>query len=183
MPKQPFTAFCFIMFIYLLKTISVAFPIRVIQITVGAFYSAGTAFLVNLTGSTLGFITAYAIGKMLGEEYVTGLADRYPRFRAIVNCQHNSTVFFSFILRMMSFIPVDVASMYMGATKSNFCKYLVGSIIGTIPEIVIATAMGQHLLDPLSKGFLIPFSLLTMLSVLSFICYLIYIRKYSHTDT
>ncbi|WP_303789714.1 TVP38/TMEM64 family protein [Ruminococcus flavefaciens] len=182
MPEQPFPAFCFIMLMYLLKTVSIAFPVKAIQITVGALYPKALAFLINLTGSILGFITAYFIGKMLGKEYVVKLADKYPRFKAVIECQSNGTVFFSIILRTMTFIPLDVASMYMGASESSFGKYLFGSIIGIIPSVAIATSMGYYLLDPFSKGFILPFSLLTLMSVVSFVCGLIYIRKHIPTD-
>ena len=177
MPEQPFMAFCFIMLMYLLKSISIAFPVRVIQITVGALYPMLWAFLINLTGSTLGFITAYYIGKLLGEAYVDKLVSKYPKFKAMIGLQNSGTVFFSIILRTMTFIPLDVASMYMGASKSNFRKYLLGSVIGIIPSAAIATSMGNSLLDPLSKEFIKPFLLLSLMSVLSFVCYVIYIKR------
>ena len=65
MPEQPFIAFCFIMLMYLLKTISIAFPAMAIRITIGALYPEPMAFLINLTGSILGFITAYYIERCL----------------------------------------------------------------------------------------------------------------------
>lgn len=182
MPEQPFPAFCFIMLMYLLKTVSVAFPIRAIQITVGAVFPKYLAFLINLTGSILGFITAYFLGKLLGEDYVEKLVDKYPKFKAIIKCQNNGAAYFSVILRMMNFVPGDVASMYMGASRSSFGKYLFGSIIGIIPSVAIATSMGYYLLDPFSKGFILPFSLLALMSVASFVCGLIYIRKHIPTD-
>ena len=182
MPEQPFIAFCFIMLMYLLKTISIAFPAMAIRITVGALYPEPLAFLINLTGSTLGFITAYYIGKLLGEAYVDKLVSKYPKFKTMIAFQNSGTVFFSFILRTMTFIPLDVASMYMGASKSNFRKYLLGSVIGIIPSVAIATSMENSLLDPLSKEFIKPFLLLSLMSVLSFVCYLMYIKKRSRTD-
>ena len=123
------------------------------------------------------------IGKMLGEEYVSKLVDKHPKLKAIIECQNNGTAFFCFILRMMTFVPGDVASMYIGASKSSFGKYIIGSIVGIIPSVVIATYMGHYFLDPLSKGFILPFSLLSIMSVVSLVCYMIYIRKHTHTDT
>lgn len=46
----------------------------------------------------------------------------------------------------------------------------------------IATSMGNSLLDPLSKEFIKPFLLLSLMSVLSLVCYLMYIKKRSRTD-
>ncbi len=185
MPSKPMTATCYSLLIYALKSLSVMFPKRAIEIAVGAVFPKGWAFVINLTGSALGFAIAYFMGKALGEEYVDKLVYRYPKFKAIVECQNSSTVFISFFLRTMTFIPIDVASMYMGASKSSFGKYMLGSVIGIIPSVIIGTFMGQYFLDPFSKGFILSFALLAVMSVISLICYLLYIRKHArpHSDT
>lgn len=179
MPEQPFAAVCFILLMYLLKTLAVSFPIRVIELAAGAVFPAAWAYLLNLTGNMLGFAVAYGMGRLLGADFVSQLTDRYPKFKTMVRCQHSSTVFFCIIVRSITFIPSDIISMYLGASKSDFGKYMLGSTVGVLPSVAIATYLGHYLLEPRSLQFLVSIGLLAFLSVVSLIVYLLYIRKYA----
>ena len=55
----------------------------------------------------------------------------------LIQRQSSNIVFFSFFLRTLLFLPLEAVSMYFGAVKADFKKYMLGSILGMLPNIVI----------------------------------------------
>ncbi|WP_295082069.1 hypothetical protein [Ruminococcus sp.] len=56
------------MLLYAFKTISVIFPYKVLQITVGMKFSIIPAFFINLAGSAVSFAVGYLMGRFYGTE-------------------------------------------------------------------------------------------------------------------
>ena len=52
-------------------------------------------------------------------------------------------------------IPLHVASIYMGAAGFDYGKFLLGSMIGLLPEMVSMTVIGMSATDVSSPVFVI----------------------------
>ena len=126
---------------------------------------------------TICLILQYMVGRLSGKEAMESTVRKYPRFAEIVGRGQNNSVFLSFYLRVISILPGDIVSMYLGASGTRFVPYLFASLLGTMPGIICATLLGMNITDPTSPMFWISLGLNILLSVLSAAGYLIYKKK------
>ena len=176
-PSTPWRAVVFMIALYAAKSMSVFFPIIVLHVAGGFLFSPAVAVLVNSMGTIVGFIVPYLIGRISGADYADNLMVKYPKFADVISKLDSKEFVMSFFLRIISCLPGDIVSMYFGATKASFTKYLLGSFIGTLPGIITATLLGMSVTDPSSPMFWVSLSLTVGISVFSFIFYFIWQKK------
>lgn len=176
-PESPFLAALFLFGLYALKSISVVFPIILLQIASGFLFPAPIALLVNLIGAVIDFALPYFLGKFTGAEAAEKKISKNPNLIRLFEKQHKHEFFLTFFLRVISCLPSDLVSMYMGALKFKFGGYLAASMLGALPGIIPATFMGQSITDPLSPQFIIALSIIIVCSILSFVLYYFYTKK------
>lgn len=176
-PESPFLAAFFLFGLYALKSISVVFPIILLQIASGFLFPAPIALLINLIGAVIDFTLPYFLGKFTGADAAEKKIAKNPTLVRLFEKQHKHEFFLTFFLRVISCLPADLVSMYLGALKFKFDRYLVASMLGTLPGLVPATFMGQSITDPVSPEFITALSITIICSVLSFLIYYIYTKK------
>lgn len=176
-PANPFLAACVLLLIYAVKSMSVIFPLMVIRITTGHLFSAGTALLINIAGIIICFIIPYWIGHSSGADIISSLKSKYPRLESWLNLQKNNDLFICFFLRIIGCLPGDIVSMYFGATRVSFVPYLLGSLLGALPNTITATFMGHSLTAPESPMFIISAILTVTLAGLSLFFHFFYRKK------
>lgn len=166
-PKSPFLAACMMLLLYAGKSMSIVFPMMVLQIVGGHLFPTPVALLVNILGMVVLLTLPYWVGYFSGSELIAKLMKKYPKLAMAVEYQQQDSFFVTFFLRVISILPGDVVSMYFGATKVPFWTYLWGSSLGTVPGVITATLMGSALTDPTSPMFIVSGLLTVFLSVLS----------------
>ena len=70
-PSTPFLIVLFILILYALKSLSVFFPVIVLQVAVGLLFQSFWAVLLNIAGMAVAFALPYAIGYYSGAAMVT----------------------------------------------------------------------------------------------------------------
>ncbi len=176
-PKNQLLSALTMLLLYVLKTVSVIFPYKVLQITVGMEFSLIPAFFINLAGSVLSSAVGYLMGRFYGTEAVKKIVQKNKKLSLLIERQSNNIVFFSFFLRTLLFLPLEAVSMYFGAVKANFKEYLLGSTLGLLPNIVISSIMCDNLTKPASPAFFVSVVLFIFISVIAIIWYAKYIKK------
>ena len=154
-PKNQLLSALAMLMLYVFKTVSVIFPYKVLQITVGMQFSIIPAFFINLAGSILSSAVGYFMGRFYGTEAVKKAVEKNKKLLLLIERQSSNIIFFSFFLRTLIFLPLEAVSMYFGAVKSDFKKYILGSTLGLLPNIVISTLMCDNITRPTSTAFLI----------------------------
>ena len=96
----------------------------------------------------------YFIGKNIGASAVNYIREKYPKTEAIHKARSKTTSFFAYIVRMVR-IPSDIASLYMGAINVNYKRYLLGSLLGMLPHMIIYPIIGMSASDISSPAFII----------------------------
>ena len=177
-PQNKFLAALFLLGLFALKSISVFFPIIVLQIASGFLFPAPIALLVNLIGTAIGFALPYALGRFLGSETAAKKINKNEKIRRIIQKQRKHEFFLSFFLRVISCLPSDLVSMYLGVLRFKFPHYLLSSMLGALPGIIPATFMGQSIRDPLSPQFIGAVAITLICSAISIIYYYFYCRKH-----
>lgn len=176
-PQNVFLAAVVIIGIFALKSITFVFPIIVIQIATGHLFSVWGALLVNLLGLIVCITLPYFMGRILGMEKLDKFISKYPALIKLMEKQNDNTFFLCFFLRVISCLPGDVVTLYLGATKAPFMKNLIGGVLGTLPTMILATLMGTNIQNPDSYSFWILLGLTILLSLSSILIYHIYRKK------
>lgn len=176
-PENPFLATVVLIAMYGLKSLSVFFPLIVLEVAGGYLFSPGTAILVNTGGVAVCLILPYLVGCLSGAEAVEGAMRKYPRFADIVGKGQKNEVFLSFFLRIISCLPGDIVSIWFGASGARFVPYLFASLLGTMPGVICATLLGMNITDPTSPMFWVSLGMNVLLSVLSAVGYFVYKKQ------
>lgn len=130
---------------YGLKSMSVVFPLTALFVAIGAIYPFGIAVLVNILGLSVSFTIPYLVGRASGGELVDAIAGKYPKARKLVDYSHDNNLFASYISRAVVVVPGDVVSMIHGALRMPYKPYLLGSLVGVLPEMLVQTYIGAKL--------------------------------------
>lgn len=178
-PANPWLAAAFFVLLYSIKSLSVFFPLMILHIAVGVLFNPAAAVLINLLGTAAVLLLPYGIGRFTGAEFVDQLTKKFPKLAEIIKYQQGNTFFLSFFLRVISCLPGDIVSIYLGMIKIPFNRYFIGSFLGTLPGIITATFIGTSITDPASPVFIISVFLTVAMSVSSFLIYVIWKKKNS----
>ena len=166
-PRQAGAAILFLLLLYGLKSLSVAFPLSALEAAGGLLFPFPWALTVNLCGVLL----AHSLPFLLGRRERDGLASltyRHPRLARLKPDpeQPGQTVF---LLRLAGAAPGDLVSLWLGAAGIPFRAYFLGDLIGSLPRVAAATLLGSALWEIGSPRFwlsLLPGAGLTLLSFL-----------------
>lgn len=176
-PSTPWCAAVFMIILYAAKSLSVFFPIIVLHVAGGFLFAPATALIVNTVGTLVGLIIPYWVGRISGSSHADKLTKKHPKLKAVISKLDNKAFTTSFFLRIISCLPGDVVSMYLGAKKLPFKGYLAGSFLGTLPGVLTATLLGISVTDPTSPMFWISLLLTVGIGVFSLIFFVIWQKK------
>ena len=165
-----------LLLLYGLKSATVFFPLLILEMAAGYLFPAPAALIINFLGIWIVLTIPYWIGRALGLRQVSKLTRKYPKFQTIMEKQQNHSFFLCFFLRVISCLPGDLVSMYLGATHTPFFHNLLGGTLGILPGMILATIMGINIQDPTSPAFWISVALSVGLAVLSTLLYYIYLK-------
>ncbi|MGI5893952.1 MAG: TVP38/TMEM64 family protein [Candidatus Merdivicinus sp.] len=170
-PRQVIPAIAFLMLLFSLKSLSIVFPILVIYALSGVLFPPAAAILINLCGTAVVLSIPYWLGRLSGVELVQSIFRKYPKARKLREFQRHNPWFFSFFLRVLGFLPGDVVSMYLGASRLPWLPSLIGGMAGMFPALLAGTFLGDNITDPTSPAFLVSAGGMILLSLLSVLLY------------
>ncbi len=170
-PKEPICAAIFVVLLYAFKSLTVFFPIIALNVLGGFLFEPAQALIVNCIGVIVELTIPYWIGRISGRELAVKIEKKHPRLASVFGAKSESLFFLSVFLRALFCLPGDAISMYFGAIKMPYPKYIFGSFIGILPGTVAATLLGMSITDPSSPMFWVSASLTIGFAILSFILY------------
>lgn len=176
-PENPMNAALFLILLYAFKSLTVFFPIIVLNVLGGFLFEPFHALIVNSIGVLVELTIPFLIGKYSGSGFAKKLPSKHPKLAEILDVQQNNATFMTFFLRVISCLPGDAVSMYLGTTGIPLEKYLIASYLGVLPGMVAATLLGMSITDPTSPMFWASIGLTVGISVLSFLAYFLWKRK------
>ena len=163
-PRETGLAAVFLLALYAVKSLSVAFPLSALEAAGGLLFPLPAALAVNL----LGVLTAQVIPFLLGrreQAALETLTARHPRLAALRPRDRPGRSVF--LLRLAGASPGDLVSLYLGAAGVPLRAYLTGGVLGSLPRVAAATVVGSALWEIGSPRFwlsLLPGAALTGLS-------------------
>lgn len=166
-PRQTGASILFLLLLYGLKSLSVAFPLSALEAAGGLLFPFPLALGVNLCGVLLAHSLPFLLGRR-EQDSLESLTHRHPRLARLKPNPEwpGQTVF---LLRLAGAAPGDLVSLWLGAAGIPFRAYFLGDLIGSLPRVAAATLVGSVLWEIGSSRFwlsLLPGAGLTLLSVL-----------------
>lgn len=151
-PKQTVLAAGFLVGLYALKSLSVCFPMSALTAAGGLLFPFPLALAVNLCGTGVAQTIPFLLGR---REHggLEALAARFPRVADLCRVQAENRWLTVFLLRLAGASPGDVVSLYLGASGTPCGVYLSAGLLGGLPRIAAATALGSALWEPGSPRF------------------------------
>ena len=174
-PEAFYLAVLVFMGLFALKSLAIVIPLALLYVAVGRTFPVPIAILVNFGGLAIGSTIPYLIGRFSGKELVESLTVRYPKVERINTLKKENEWVFTFIIRIVSFIPYDIGSIAMGSFKVKYWRFILISLMIKLPGIVAQTFLGATSQNVGSYGFWISIAA----TVLITLGYYLFYRWYS----
>ena len=176
--KRIMVVLVFMMLIGAVKGLSVFCPFLLLEfISVLIFKDKVTAILVNLAVIAASFSSAYVAGRISGAVTVDKLRKRYPKFEDFYSLIKKNSLFAVFAMRVVGVLPMDVVSMYFGASKISYPKYLVMSLLGAAPDLIFETIIGAEIKNYRSPAFWIAVVSRLAFTATTMLVYRLWVKK------
>lgn len=170
-PKNNILAILLILFLYVIKSISIILPSAILYVATGKLFSLPKALIINSLGLILMLSVPYLIGKFLGSDLIDAIVDKYPKVEKVISFKDNSPWFFVIMTRIVKVVPGDIASMLLGSMNIEFILYLVLSFIVRFPPMLANTFLGVGIQTSNFTGFFISTGFTIIIAVVSNIIY------------
>ncbi len=154
LPKDTLVITLSLLLLFAVKSISLVIYNGVLYAASGLLLPMHRAILVNAAGTVVMSLIPYLVGQKAGAKLLEKLTTRYPKLQAVQKLRGGSDFLFSTLMRAVN-VPFDVGSAYMGAAELAFLPYLLGSVAGMLPSIVLLPILGTSLHDPTSPRFIV----------------------------
>lgn len=171
--------------VYVLKGLVFVIPASLFYISVGMAFEPLTAVLVNLAGILLEVTISYWFGRFLGGEYIRKLLQAKKGGQKILEMQEKRSGAASvFVMRLLPVFPIDFVSLFLGSSKYPFGKYLLLSVAGIAPRVVLFTLLGDTIYDYIPMKLIITLILIAVpVTAVGFFIRVLYRRKKSAKET
>ena len=181
-PKSTALFIIVMLALFALKSISVLMPNPVLMAVLGKVLSIPSALVVSVVGYAICVSIPYLIGRYSGSEKAEQLRQKYKGLRWLDTVQKKNVFFINLLTRQLVFLPCDVISLYMGSMKMKYLPYLLGSIVGYIPNIFIYVVFGNEVKQPGSPLLIGSIIFSVILSTFAILYYIVNVKKESKKD-
>ena len=167
LPQGSWRSAAVLLVLYAIKGLVFVVPVPLLQFAASRLFTKPSAILVNLLGIVLCYLVPYATGFFFGEKATQRFAHQYEKIAPFVERCHEHRFAICFIPRLISFVPNDLLSVYLGAAQIPLSVFLLASTLASAPKIVLNTLAGASIHDPTSPMFIISLLLSIALVVAS----------------
>ena len=132
--------------IFGLKGLTFVIPAMLVYVSVGMAFDLGTALFISICGIALEVTVTYWLGRALGGDYVTKLLGKVKGGDKVLGMKNRSKFSTVFAARFFS-LPIDFSSLLFGSVKIPFFRYLIFSVVGIAPRVILFTILGDGIYD------------------------------------
>lgn len=154
-PKNYFWAALVLILFYPIKSLSVVFPLSILYLCAGFIFPFWLAFGVTIIGLWAGISVPYWLGRHFGQNLMDTLIQKYPKVNKIFQVGQKNELLVCYILRIVSILPGDLCSLLLGACRINYKYYVIGSLLGFSPVMVVHLLAAQAIDHQLSLPMLL----------------------------
>lgn len=140
--------------VYVLKAVVFVVPASLIYIAVGMAFETPLAVAINCVGILLEIIVTYSMGKLLGKDTVERRLQGTKAGEKLLHMNTKNQNLAVFTIRFTG-IPIDFSSLFMGAFGFRFLPYVLFSLLGILPRVILLTVIGDRFYDLIPMKYII----------------------------
>ncbi len=165
--------------VYLIKGITFVVPASLVYIAVGMAFKPVAAIFINLAGILIEIFVSYLAGIILGGDFVTRKLEGNKYGAKILSLQSNRKNSAIFAVRFLPVFPIDLVSLFLGAIRMKLLPYILVSLGGIMPRVILFTLLGDGIYDYIPMKAIIPVAaiLIAVMLIVWIIRYIIKSRK------
>ena len=139
-----------ILALYAVKSLSVVFPLSVLYIACALWFGRWGGLMMCSLGLTVSCTLPYLIGRRFGAGVVEHLIRKYPRLDKLYQAGSSNQVMLSYLLRIVTVLPGDFCSLFLGACSVSYPRYLLGSMLGLSPLMIVHVLLADMVAQSLT---------------------------------
>jgi len=163
-----FAALCFVV-IYSLKPILFVIPTSLLTVIAGNIFGPFIGLLLSMFSSFIAASLAFYLARFFGKPFVDKLIGG-KALKLDEDIEKNGFTIM-LLMRLSIVFPYDPLCYASGLTKIKYRDYILGTMLGILPEMAVYSFMGKNISNPLSVEFILPIISVMMLAVISYFVY------------
>ena len=153
-----------ILLLYIIKSFFPIYFTSTLCLISGLILPIWIAIPVNTVGVALQMTIKYFWGKRFGAGYSWKLIKKNETLYRMFKSNGKGNPGLLFTIRLVPSTPVNMISSIYGSFDFGYRKFILLSIAGFFPKLIMFTFTGKNMYDPLSAGFLVPIIILLFLT-------------------
>jgi phospholipase D1/2 len=121
----------------------VAFPLVILIAATAAAFGPVLGFTYALLGSIASASVTYVIGAWLGRRHLRSVLG--PRLGRVRDRVARQGILAIAAIRLVPIAPFTVVNLVAGASSIRFVDYIVGTILGLLPGLLLMSALGYQI--------------------------------------
>jgi phospholipase D1/2 len=124
------------------------FPVTLLIAATAATFGPWLGFAYAAAGAAASAILTYGVGALIGRETLESVLG--PRLNRIRRAITRHGVLAVATVRMVPIAPFTVVNLAAGASRIPFTDYVLGTILGMLPGLVLMSALGYQIFNVLT---------------------------------
>lgn len=155
------------------------FPVPIFVLVAGILFGIWNGFIYTMIGCTLNSTIMFYLGRFLGQDFFEKLISKIqPNLKnRLLHSEQKSLFYLFFILRLVPLVSYNLINYVAGFTKISYLNYIITTILGIIPGMLVFLNTGDKSLNTNSSEFIVSIFLLIALVLVSTVFAKIYINR------
>ena len=156
------------------------FPVPVIVLAGGTLFGLFKGTLYTMIGVLINTPIMYFIGRFLLKDFVHNFVDNHMSEKlrnALKSTNQKVLALVLFIIRLSPIFSYNLVNYISGVTEIKFLPYILTTIAGVLPGVIVFINIGENVLNVGSKEFFISLSFLLVLVIISAIISKIFLKN------
>lgn len=156
------------------------FPVPVIVLAGGTIFGLFKGTLYTMIGVLINTPIMYFIGRFLLKDFVHNFVNNHMSEKlrnALQSTNQKVLALVLFIIRLSPIFSYNLVNYISGVTEIKFLPYILTTIAGVLPGVIVFINIGENVLNVGSKEFFISLSFLLVLVIISAIISKLFLKK------
>lgn len=156
------------------------FPVPVIVLAGGTIFGLFKGSLYTMIGVLINTPIMYFIGRFLLKDFVHKFVNNHmsAKLRSALESTNQKVLsLVLFIIRLSPIFSYNLVNYISGVTEINFLPYILTTIAGVLPGVIVFINIGENVLKVGSKEFFISLSFLLLLVLISAIISKLFLKN------
>lgn len=154
-PENLWGAALLMMLFFIVKGMSMVLHAGILYTASGLLFPLPLAVLVNILGTVCMVTAPWLYGRFVGGDIAERFDKKYPAAARVASFREKNDWLFSLGVRLLSGLPSDPLSMYLGAVRLPWPALIFGAVLAYLPNAVTMPVMAQHAAAPGSPVFVV----------------------------